>query len=39
MPKLVNFQFLTLKIAQNPVQEASFGPKIISESNIFVKFK
>ena len=34
---LVNFQFLSLKVGQNPVQEASFGPKISSESSIFVK--
>ena len=34
---LVNFQFLSLKIGQNPVQEASFGPKISSDNSIFVK--
>ena len=36
---LVNFQFPTLKFGQNPVQEASFGPKISSESSIFDKIK
>ena len=36
---LVNFPYLSLKIGQNPVQEASFGPKMSSESSIFVKKK
>ena len=36
---LVNFQFLSLKIGQNSIQEAPFGPKISSESSIFVKKK
>ena len=34
---LVNFQFLSLKISQNPVQEAPFEPKIISEGSILSK--
>ena len=33
---MVNFLFLTLKIGPNPVQEASFGPKISSECSIFI---
>ena len=38
MPKFgKNLQFQSLKISQNPGQEASFVPKIISESNVFVK--
>ena len=36
MLKFGKFQFLSLKISQNPVQDASFGPEISSESSIFV---
>ena len=36
---MVNFHFLSLKISQNPVQKASLGSKINSESSIIVKKK
>ena len=36
MLKFGKFQFLTLKISQNPLQEVSLGPNISSERSIFV---